>query len=100
MATQTNPYLSLDDAELVDDFGFTFEDEETLVATLTAPATDEITDLKKRLEAVRKVYLPLLENLNKNNDQPIIKWPNRGPVLTKQIAKLKMLTEPAFTNTK
>lgn len=96
MATNTNEYLTLDDAELVDDFGFTFGNEEDIVAEAIAPASDEITDLKKRLEAVRKIYLPLLENLNKNSDQPIIKWPNRGPVLTKQIAKIKMLTEPAF----
>lgn len=90
--TTTNEYLTLDDADLVDDFGFTFEDEESVLA----PATDEITDLKKRLEAVRKIYLPLLQNLAKNSDQPIIKWPNRGPILTKQIAKLTMLTEPGF----
>jgi hypothetical protein len=96
MATNTNKYLTLDDAELVDDFGFTFGNEDDIVAEAIAPASDEITDLKKRLEAVRKIYLPLLENLNKNSDQPIIKWPNRGPILTKQIAKLKLLTEPGF----
>ena len=96
MATNTNEYLTLDDAELVDDFGFTFGNEDDIVAEAIAPASDEITDLKKRLEAVRKIYLPLLENLNKNSDQPIIKWPNRGPILTKQIAKLKLLTEPGF----
>ena len=67
-----------------------------IVAEAIAPASDEIQDLKNRLEACRKIYLPLLENLNKNADQPIIKWPNRGPVLTKQIAKLKVLTEPGF----
>jgi hypothetical protein len=96
MVTDTNKYLTLDDAELVDDFGFTFGNEDDIVAEAIAPASDEITDLKKRLEAVRKIYLPLLENLNKNSDQPIIKWPNRGPILTKQIAKLKLLTEPGF----
>lgn len=96
MATNTNEYLTLDDADLVDDFGFTFGNEDDIAAEALAPASDEITDLKKRLEAVRKIYLPLLENLNKNADQPIIKWPNRGPILTKQIAKLKMLTEPGF----
>jgi hypothetical protein len=94
--TSTNEYLTLDDADLVDDFGFTFGNEDDIVAEAIAPVSDEITDLKKRLEAVRKIYLPLLENLNKNADQPIIKWPNRGPILTKQIAKLKLLTEPAF----
>ena len=97
MATNsTNEYLTLDDADLVDDFGFTFGDEDEIVANAIAPVADEITDLKKRLEAVRKIYLPLLENLAKNSDQPIIKWPNRGPLLQKQISKLKLLTEPAF----
>jgi hypothetical protein len=96
MAT-TNEYLTLDDAELVDDFGFSFGNEDDIVATAIAPSQDEITDLKKRLEAVRKIYLPLLENLAKNSDQPIIKWPDRGPILKKQIEKLTMLTEPGFT---
>lgn len=82
---EKNKYLDLDGG---DDFGFTFDDETDL-----SPITDEVDDLKQRLQAVRKIYLPLLENLAKNEDQPIIKWPNRGPVLKKQIAKLKQLTE-------
>lgn len=94
--TSTNEYLTFDDAELTDDFGFTFGNEDDIVAEAIAPASDEITDLKKRLEAVRKIYLPLLQNLAKNSDQPIIKWPGRGPVLDKQIKKLVMLTDPAF----
>jgi hypothetical protein len=96
MATNPNQYLTLDDAELVDDFGFSFGNEDDIVANAIAPAADEITDLKKRLEAIRKIYLPLLQNLSKNSDQPIIKWPDRGPILKKQIDKLVMLTEPGF----
>lgn len=84
----SNKYLDLEGG---DDFGFTFEEE-----TDITPITDEVDDLKERLAAVRKIYLPLLQNLAKNADQPIIKWPDRGPVLKKQIDKLMMLTEPAF----
>lgn len=91
--TNTNEYLDFDDADLASDFGFSFGDEEELVADAIAPAADEITDLKKRLIAVNKIYMPLLENLAKNSDKPIIKWPNRGPILEKQIAKLKTLTD-------
>ena len=80
-----NKYLDLDGG---DDFGFTFDDEPDLT-----PITSEVDDLKLRLQAVRKIYLPLLENLAKNDDQPIIKWPNRGPILKKQISTLKSLTE-------
>lgn len=97
MATNTNQYLTLDDAELVDDFGFSFGNEDDIVADAIAPAADEISDLKKRLEAIRKIYMPLLQNLSKNSDQPIIKWPDRGPILQKQMTKLTMLTEPGFT---
>jgi hypothetical protein len=82
---EKNKYLDLDSG---DDFGFTFDDE-----TDIAPIANEVDDLKQRLQAIRAIYLPLLENLAKNEDQPIIKWPNRGPVLKKQIAKLKSLTE-------
>jgi hypothetical protein len=94
--TTTNPYLSLDDADLVDDFGFTFGNEDDIVAEAIAPASDEIQDLKNRLAAIRKIYMPLLQNLAKNADQPIIKWPDRGPILQKQITKLTTLTEPGF----
>ena len=55
MATTNNPYLSLEDADLVDDFGFSFSNEDDIVAEATAPTVDEIADLKKRLEAVRKI---------------------------------------------
>ena len=84
-----NKYLDLEGG---DDFGFTFDDEKDIT-----PITDEVADLKERLQAIRRIYLPLLQNLSKNADQPIIKWPDRGPVLKKQIDKLTMLTEPGFT---
>jgi len=80
-----NKYLDLDGN---DDFGFTFGEETDLT-----PITNEVDDLKQRLQAVRKIYLPLLENLAKNDEQPIIKWPNRGPVLKKHMDKLKKLTD-------
>lgn len=96
MATENNPYLTFDDASLTDDFGFSFGSEDEIAAEALAPASDEIIDLKNRLQAIRKIYLPLLQNLSKNSDQPIIKWPDRGPVLKKQIEKLTMLTEPGF----
>jgi hypothetical protein len=87
-----NKYI---DVEGTNDYGFTFDDEPNL-----EPIADEVADLKQRLEAIRKIYLPLLQNLSKNADQPIIKWPDRGPVLKKQIDKLMVLTEPGFTTAK
>lgn len=87
---ESNPYLVVDDIDLSNDYGFSFGTEDDIIA----PVSDEVSDLKKRLEAIRKIYLPLLQNLAKNSDQPIIKWPDRGPMLKKQIDKLISLTEP------
>lgn len=98
MVEQSNPYLTFDDSDLTSDFGFSFGSEDEIAAEALAPASDEITDLKNRLQAIRKIYLPLLQNLAKNSDQPIIKWPDRGPMLKKQIDKLTMLTDPGFTS--
>jgi len=36
--------------------------------------------------------MPLLINLLKTADQPIIKWPNRKPILEAQIQKIVTLT--------
>jgi hypothetical protein len=69
-----------------EDFGFTFHNEEELLNN------DEVSDLKDRLIQLRTMFLPLLENLNKNSDKEMIKWPNRKELLDKQIKRLLQLT--------
>ena len=96
MANIKNEYLDFNDHDLKTDYGFSFGSEDEIAAAALAPVSDEITDLKKRLQAVNIIFMPLLENLAKNSDQPIIKWPNRGPLLQKQIAKMKELTNVSF----
>jgi hypothetical protein len=82
-----NKYLDLDET---DDFGFTIESaDQTELLSKHA----EVEDLKDRLRALEKVFLPLLENLSKDPDKDMIKWPNRKPVLDKQIKRLKKLTK-------
>lgn len=81
-----NKYLDLDEA---DDFGFTFENENNQELL---SSQEQIKDLQNRLKAVEKMFLPLLENLMKDPDKEMIKWPNRKPILEKQIKKLKKLT--------
>ena len=86
-----NKYLELDDSN---DFGFTFSDEEEIITTNTEYASlqDQVDDLKQRLHALQKIFLPLLENLAKDPDKPMIKWPNRKEIIDKQIKKLKSIT--------
>jgi hypothetical protein len=73
-----------------DDFGFTFVDDEEIIKN--APVSDEVKDLKNRLQGCKKMFLPLLEKLAKDPDKAMIKWPNRKDVIEKQIKKLLELT--------
>lgn len=74
-----------------DDFGFTAEDEEDFESVI-AEKDETVEEYKQRLEQVEKIILPFLTKLLKTADQPVIKWPNRGPILEQQIQKILNLT--------
>ena len=85
-----NPYLDLNDKN---DFGFTFSNEDEVISnTVYADLPAQVEDLRHRLQAIKAIYLPFLENLNRDPSKPMIKWENRKEVLDKQIEKLKQLT--------
>lgn len=94
---EDNHYLDVKD--ITDDFGFTFANESDVVSAnpVYSSLEEETADLKKRLAAVNKIFMPLLENLMKDPDKPFIKWPNRKEVIEKQIVKLKSLTNVKFS---
>lgn len=87
-----NQYLELGNF----DFGFTAVDEEEVITKNEnySSLSEEVTDLKKRLQACEKIFLPLLQNLAKDSDKPMIKWPNRGEIIKKQIDTLLKITRP------
>ena len=74
-----------------DDFGFTAVDEEEYNA-LIAEKDETVDEYKLRLQQVEKIIMPFLTNLLKTADQPVIKWPNRKPILESQIQKILNLT--------
>jgi hypothetical protein len=74
-----------------DDFGFTATDEEEYTSVI-AEKEDTVEEYKQRLVQVEKIVLPFLTKLLKTSDQPIIKWPNRKPILEEQIQKILNLT--------
>lgn len=84
-----NHYIDVTDKN---DFGFTFTDEDEITTPVYSSLNDQVDDLKKRLYAVEKIFLPLLENLARDPDKAIIRWPNRKEVIDRQIKKLKSLT--------
>jgi hypothetical protein len=81
-------YLDLDN-----DFGFNAVDD----SDVTEPLINEFkssanTATKEKLAQVEKLILPLLVNLMKNPDKDYIHWPNRIPMIQKQIDKILDIT--------
>jgi len=74
-----------------DDFGFTAEDDADYEAVI-AEKEETVEEYKERLKEVEKLILPFLTKLLKTADQPIIKWPNRKPIIESQIQKILNLT--------
>jgi len=104
------------------DFGFSFEEEEPVIQKTAAPTTasndqlralqekiDTLLDAqeqtlqsalvkameekhKAKLKELEGLILPLLYNLMKNPEKPIIKWENREPVIKKQIERILPVT--------
>ena len=74
-----------------DDFGFTAVDEVEYEAVI-AEKDGTVQAYRDRLKEVEKIILPFLTNLYKTAEQPYIHWPNRGPVIEKQMQKILKLT--------
>ena len=51
-----------------------------------------IAELQKKLQTVEKLILPLLVNLMKNPEKEYIHWPNRVPLIEKQIERIVAIT--------
>ena len=74
-----------------EDFGFTAVDEAEYQAVI-AEKDETVEEYMARLKQVEKIIMPFLTNLLKTRAQPYIHWPNRGPIIEKQIQKILTLT--------
>jgi len=74
-----------------DDFGFSAvsEAEYNSVINKTAQTAD---DYKARLAEVEKIVIPFLTKLHQTGDKEYIYWPNRTPIIEKQIERILKLT--------
>jgi uncharacterized protein involved in tolerance to divalent cations len=74
------------------DFGFSAvsEEEYNSVINKTAQTAD---DYKKRLKEVEKIIIPFLTKLHSTGDKEYIYWPNRKPIIEKQIERILKLTK-------
>ena len=88
MAYDINKIMAEYDEE---DYGFTTVDEAEYEAVI-AEKDETVEEYKARLTQVEKIIMPFLSNLLKSQAQPYIHWPNRGPIIEKQIQKILTLT--------
>lgn len=74
-----------------DDFGFSAVSEEEYNAVINN-TTKTAEDFKARLAEVEKLIVPFLTKLHSTGDKEYIYWPNRKPIIEKQIQKILKLT--------
>jgi hypothetical protein len=79
--------------DLNNDFGFTAVHETDLTEPiLTEVKSSADTEIKQKLQTLEKLIMPLLVNLMKNPEKDYIHWPNRVPLIEKQIERILAIT--------
>jgi uncharacterized protein involved in tolerance to divalent cations len=74
------------------DFGFSAVSEEEYNSVIKN--TEETADnYKARLAEVEKIIIPFLTKLHSTGDKEYIYWPNRKPIIEKQIERILKLTK-------
>lgn len=85
--------IPLEYLDLSNDFGFTAVDEsEVADPIVTEVASSAQNTTQQKLQSLEKLILPLLVNLMKNPEKEYIHWPNRVPLIEKQIEKILAIT--------
>ena len=85
--------IPLEYLDITDDFGFTaVHENDVLDPVISAVSASADIETKQKLASVEKLILPLLVNLMKNPDKDYIHWPNRVPMIEKQIEKILAIT--------
>jgi hypothetical protein len=85
--------IPLEYLDMTDDFGFTaVHENDVLDPVISAVSASADIETKQKLASVEKLILPLLVNLMKNPDKDYIHWPNRVPMIEKQIEKILAIT--------
>jgi phage-related minor tail protein len=83
--------LAKEYAHVEDDFGFSAVSEEEYNSVIKN--TEKNADnYKARLLEVEKMIIPFLQKLHSTGDKEYIYWPNRKPMIEKQIEKILKLT--------
>ena len=82
------------------DFGFSVVSEKEYNAAITKAATAAeyeassltASNYKSQLLELEKLIIPFLQKLHSTGDKEYIHWPNRKPIIEKQIEQILKLT--------
>ena len=75
-----------------DDFGFTAVSEEEYNSILNKSVDQTADTYRSRLTQIEKIVIPFLQKLMETGDKEYIHWPNRKPIIEKQIERILKLT--------
>lgn len=78
-----------------DDFGFSAisaAEYESRISKAAESAAAPIEEYKQRLQDLEAMIVPFLKKLRDTGDKEYIYWPNRKPILDKQIERVLKLT--------
>jgi len=85
--------IPLEYLDLSNDFGFTAVNETEVTEPILSEVKSSVdTETRQKLQTIEKMIMPLLVNLMKNPEKEYIHWPNRVPLIEKQIEKILSIT--------
>ena len=76
-----------------EDFGFTFHDESEFEDQITTAVTTTEKTYAEKLAAVEAIVVPFMQNLMKDPEKVMIRWPNRKDMVEKQLNKILAITK-------
>jgi hypothetical protein len=74
------------------DFGFTAVSEEEYNSIMNKTVGQTADTYRSRLTQIEKIIIPFLQKLMETGDKEYIHWPNRKPIIEKQIERILKLT--------
>ena len=76
-----------------EDFGFTFHDESEIDDKINSAVNITEKTYAEKLAAVEAIVVPFMQNLMKDPEKVMIRWPNRKEMVEKQLHKILSITK-------
>ena len=70
------------------DFGFTFHDESEVDDKIQEVIQEQSYISQGKLNRICDIIIPFMENLTRDPEKVMIRWPNRAEIVKKQLNKI------------